>query len=241
MIRRLRKRVLPNLATVLTTWQFRRCRCCGKYSFHLQFGVDEEYRKCLLCTANLRYEMQAEYLREHFVPEQLQILELDPNSCLRPFLQRGKHYIRTYYRPDHKVGAVRGDGSIMEDITRLSMPAQSLDLIVSSDVLEHVPDVAAAFSESFRVLRPGGAHIFTVPFEAKTFRRAALQNGQIQHFAPPEYHADPLDPEGILAFWHFGPDLQEHFGQTGLKFELVQGPEGKRRSVVWKASRPIER
>jgi Methyltransferase domain len=238
MIRRLRKRVLPNLGVLVTTWQVRHCRCCERVSLHLQFGPDEEYRKCLRCTANLRYEMQAEYLRDNFALEKLDILELDPNSCLRPLLERGKSYIRTYFRPGHVAGTIRDDGSIMEDITHLTFRDASLDLIVSSDVLEHVPDVRAAFRESFRVLRAAGVHVFTVPFEPRTFQRAAFGDGVVHYFAEPEYHADPLDPLGILAFWHFGPDLQQQFGDTGLIFALVKGPEGARRSVVWEARKP---
>ena len=239
IIRRLRIRVLPNLGVLLTKWQIRHCRCCQKMSLFLQFGSDEETRVCLRCTANLRFEMQAEYLRENFEPEQCDILELDPNSCLRPFLKRGRTYIRTYFRPCQAVGAMRADGSVMEDITHLTLRDASCDLIASSDVLEHVPDAAAAFRESFRVLRPGGAHVFTVPFEPETVRRAILENGKVRHLVtPPEYHADPLDPAGILAFWHFGADLQQQFAGTGLEFSLVKGPEGLRRSVVWLARKP---
>lgn len=240
MLRRLQKRVLPNLGTLVTTWQIRHCRCCERTVLHLQFGPDEEYRKCVRCTANLRYEMQAEYLRDNFPLQSLDILELDPDSSLRPILEKGRSYARTYFRPGHTPGTVRPDGSIMQDITRLSLPDASLDLIVSSDVLEHVPDVAAAFRESFRVLRPGGAHVFTVPFEPATVQRAVLGEEGVRHLVtPPEYHADPLDPSGILAFWHFGPDLQQHFGNTGLQFSVVKGPEGKRHSVVWLARKPV--
>ena len=239
MLRRLSKRVLPNLGTLATTWQIRRCRCCEQVSLHLQFGPDEEYRKCVRCTANLRYELQAEYLRDSFRIETLDILELDPNSCLRPILQKARSYVRTYFRPGHVPGTARPDGSVMEDITRLTFPDASLDLIVSSDVLEHVPDALAAFRESFRVLRPGGAHVFTVPFERATVQRAVLEDGRVSHLVtPPEYHADPLDANGILAFWHFGPDMQQQFGSTGLIFSLVKGPEGNRRSVVWQAANP---
>lgn len=194
---------------------------------------------CLRCTANLRYEMQAEYLRENFRFGELDILELDPNSCLRPSLEQGRSYTRSYFRPGHDRGMERADKSRMEDITNLTFPGDSLDLIVSSDVLEHVPDASAAFRESFRVLRPGGAHVFTVPFEPRTVQRAALDGGKVRHIVlPPEYHADPLDPRGILAFWHFGPDLQQQFGNSGLVFSLVKGPEGLRRSVVWQALKP---
>jgi hypothetical protein len=239
MMRRLRRHVFPNLGYLVTRSQLRRCRACSKLSLHLQFGPDEEYRICVRCTANLRYELQAEYLRENFIPEKLDILELDPNSCLRAFLERGHSYIRSYFRPGHAVGDMRPDGARMEDITHLSLQNESLDLIVSSDVLEHVPNAKAAFDETFRVLRAGGAHIFTVPFEKETIQRAVLENGGVRHLAEPEYHSDPLDPKGILAFWHYGPDLQQQFGSTGLTFTLVKGPEGARRSVVWQARKPL--
>jgi hypothetical protein len=237
MTGRLRKRVLPNLRYLVTNSQLRRCKVCRKPTLFLQFGPDEETRLCIRCTANLRYELQAEYLREHFVPERLDILELDPNSCLRPFLERGRSYVRSYFRPGHKPGTVCDDGSRMEDITQLTFPDESLDLIVSSDVLEHVPDAEAAFRETFRVLRPGGAHVFTVPFEPETVRRAVMEDGKIRHLLEPEYQSDPLDPNGILAFWHYGPDLQQQFGGTGLQFQLVKGPTGRRRSVVWVAKK----
>lgn len=238
MMRRLRKRVLPNLGNIVAKARIRRCRACQNMSLFLQFGPDEEIRTCFRCTANLRYEMQAEYLRENFHPEKLDILELDPNSCLRPFLSRGKTYTPTYFRPGHERGSINADGARMEDITNLTFHGQSLDLIVSSDVLEHVPDAQVAFRETFRVLRPGGAHVFTVPFEPKTVRRAVIENGQLRHLTEPEYHSDPLDPKGILAFWHFGPDLQQQFGSSGLEFTLVKGPEGLRHSVVWLAKKP---
>jgi len=184
--------------------------------------------------------MQAEYLRDHYDLGALDILELDPNSCLRPILSRARSYVRTYFRFGHAVGARRADGSLMQDITSLTFDDASVDLIVSSDVLEHVPDLEAAFRESFRVLRPGGSHVFTVPFEPSTVRRAVLEQGTVRHLVtPPEYHADPLDPGGILAFWHLGPDLQDAFGDSGLVFELVKGPEGRRRSVVWRARKAI--
>jgi SAM-dependent methyltransferase len=166
-------------------------------------------------------------------------LELDPNSSLRPFLEQKRSYTRTYYRAGHAPGTRGKDGALMEDITRLTLPDASLDLIISSDVLEHVPDVEAAFRESFRVLRPGGAHVFTVPPEPATVRRAVIEDGSTRHLVtPPEYHSDPLDPHGILAFWHFGPDFQQWFGASGLTFTSVEWDEGNRRSAVWEARKP---
>jgi 2-polyprenyl-3-methyl-5-hydroxy-6-metoxy-1,4-benzoquinol methylase len=41
---------------------------------------------------------------------------------------------------------------------------ESFDLVITSDVFEHLPDVAPAVREILRTLKPGGAHIFTVPW-----------------------------------------------------------------------------
>jgi SAM-dependent methyltransferase len=45
----------------------------------------------------------------------------------------------------------------------LPLPANSVDLVLSSWVLEHLPTPAHTFSEVARVLRPGGAFIFLTP------------------------------------------------------------------------------
>lgn len=45
----------------------------------------------------------------------------------------------------------------------IPLPASSVDLVLSSWVLEHLPDPARTFHEIARVLRPGGGFIFLTP------------------------------------------------------------------------------
>jgi SAM-dependent methyltransferase len=205
----------------------------------IAIGEDEEFHICVRCRANLRYELLAQYLR-HFGPnlQSLDVLELDPGSPLQPILKTARGYVRSFFRPDVKPGTRRMDGVVCEDITALTFGDASLDIIVSSDVLEHVPDPAAAFRESARVLRPGGVHIFTVPPKPVTLQRAALENGRTRILMdPPEYHWDPLDPAGVLVYWEYGPDLVQSFATPGLQFRLAVGPEGVGGRVVWEAKR----
>jgi SAM-dependent methyltransferase len=49
------------------------------------------------------------------------------------------------------------------DLTALPVPDASVDRVMASEVLEHIPDDAAAFAEIARVLRPGGRIVVTVP------------------------------------------------------------------------------
>jgi len=191
----------------------------------------EEFRRCLRCGANLRYELLAEQLRVRDLARE-DVLELDAASPLRPILARARTYYRSYYDPAVAPGTLRSDGARMEDITRLTFPDHSLDLIVSSDVLEHVADLERALAETARVLRMGGMHVFTVPFRLRTRRRPADE---------PEFHGDPESAggEGILAEWDIGPDAIEILSRPDLELFLNPVPEGyDMRFVWWAVKRP---
>ncbi len=235
VIRKVRRRVLPNLR-YLPASRFRVCGACQARTLILAFGQDEEFHICIRCRANLRYELLARYLRQSYPHvERLDILELDDRSPLRGYFAGARSYVRSSYRDEIPPGTVLADGVVCEDITHLTRQDASLDLIVSSDVLEHVPDVAAAFRETARVLRRGGAHVFTVPPREITRQRARLESGRIVHLQDPEYHFDPLSSSGILTFWDFGPDFPERFAVAGLSIRAAFGPEGSSGRIVWEA------
>lgn len=49
------------------------------------------------------------------------------------------------------------------DVCALPLGADSIDVVVSANLLEHVPDDVAALREFFRVLKPGGVAAIVVP------------------------------------------------------------------------------
>ena len=53
--------------------------------------------------------------------------------------------------------------ALSADATRLPFGSESFDAIIAAEILEHVPDDAAAMAEIARVLRPGGTVAITVP------------------------------------------------------------------------------
>lgn len=126
-----------------------------------------------------------------------------------------------FVSPDTPPGTVREDGVRHEDVTRLSMADNSLDAIISLDVLEHVPDFGAAFAECCRTLRPGGRLIWTVPFAEYSAPHAILAkvrpDGSIEHFGEPEYHGNPMSEEGALCFQHFGWDMLKEVREAGFR------------------------
>ncbi len=58
---------------------------------------------------------------------------------------------------DKLIGVLRGDA------TRLPFPDASFDVVITSEVLEHIQDDVRAIAEMVRVLRPGGRFAATVP------------------------------------------------------------------------------
>jgi hypothetical protein len=115
-----------------------------------------------------------------------------------------------------------------EDITQLTFRESTFDAVISLDVLEHVPAYLAALSEFFRILRPGGTLIVTIPFmqdSEKTKIRALMDaDGSITHIEEPDYHGDPVREGGVLCFQDFGWDLLQVTRQCGFSDALMALP-----------------
>lgn len=106
-----------------------------------------------------------------------------------------------------------------EDLTQLTFDSGSFDLVVTQDVFEHVPSYTKAFLECYRVLKPKGQLVFSIPFFpelAVTRVRAELsQTGEVTHILEPEYHGNPLG-QGSLCFQNFGWDLLDSLREAGF-------------------------
>jgi SAM-dependent methyltransferase len=129
------------------------------------------------------------------------------------------------FQPNVQRGSY-ADGVRNEDLVALTYPDASFDLVLTSETLEHVPDLAAALGEIFRVLVPGGRHVFTVPIlpgVAKTFARAVRDPyGNIHHLATPISH--PGGDSGYPVFTEFGADLPEILREAGFEVDVRFGP-----------------
>jgi len=113
----------------------------------------------------------------------------------------------------------RRDGVLCQDVQRLSFDDECFDLVVSEEVFEHVPDYRRGFAEVRRVLKPGGYHIFSVPFSLThaTRERFELREGERVPVLPVASHGDPLRGT-VPVFTDFGRDLPEVL--AGLGFEV---------------------
>jgi SAM-dependent methyltransferase len=106
-----------------------------------------------------------------------------------------------------------------EDALALSFGDTSLDIIISTDVLEHVPEIEPAIAEAGRVLRPGGRFLFSLPFKPGldvSVQRAQLRDGEVVHLHEPQFHGNPVSAEGSLVFWDHGWDLLDRLHRHGF-------------------------
>jgi SAM-dependent methyltransferase len=155
----------------------------------------------------------------------LRIAEINRIDGLHAVLSRLPHLASSDYQPGARPGSLF-EGVRTEDLTRLTYPDRSFDLVLTSETLEHVPDLDAALREIRRVLVPGGRHVFTIPLlpgVPRTFARSVIvPDGAIEDRAPRICH--PGGDWGYPVFTEFGMDLPEPLGRAGFGCEVYFGP-----------------
>jgi len=102
------------------------------------------------------------------------------------------------------------------DFQNLSFGDAAFDVVLASDVFEHVRDDAAGYKDVFRVLKPGGTFILTVPYShelEKTTRRVNTDGDRDVMIMEPEYHGGGGH---TLAYRNYGRDLLSLLHSTGF-------------------------
>jgi len=134
------------------------------------------------------------------------------------------HYVESRYVDGAEPGLDLGDRTTSQDLQRLTFADESFDLVISSHVMEHVPNPWRALEEVRRVLRPGGRYIFSIPFRgpplSDTVARAVLEDGEVRHLVEPAYHNSPQGPS--LVFHDFGADLVDRGNACGLLVRILR-------------------
>jgi len=130
--------------------------------------------------------------------DHLKILEINEaghiHQCLSVF---AKHELRSY--PDLNINDTQ-------------LESDSFDVVIHSEVLEHVDNPVHALSECLRILKPGGAVVFTVP--VMTGRMTRSREG-----LPASYHGCPpqTGDDGYRVRTEFGADMWTSVIQAGFR------------------------
>lgn len=181
---------------------------------------------CEGCGSIPRFRALIDTLNRHFPNwRELNIHESSPGCAASDKLRREcQHYVGSYYYVDVPRGQFRGLNR-SEDLERQTFFDGSFDLVITQDVMEHVLDPAAAFREIARTLKPGGAHVFTVPwyYWQDTKVRAVRAGDEIKCLYEPEYHGNPIDESGALVVTEWGWDLTDFiYRSSGMITTVVR-------------------
>jgi SAM-dependent methyltransferase len=215
------------------------CNICGDILEYPDYKVVNNFREttiCKSCGANRRHNDMALVLLTEMRIKKLYL------SKAKKQIYKNKVYLLESYGPifnvfsdspnfvcseywDNVPNGQIVNGVYCEDVRKLTFNGNSFDFIISQDVFEHIPNPEEGFREIYRVLKPGGYHIFTVPFSRKMNKsrtRAIVINGQTKHILPPTYHGDILRREGILVYTDFGQDLLEILLKIGFQTKVFE-------------------
>lgn len=190
------------------------CPCCKRDTVF--FATNSWFRDnyaCTSCGSTPRERALIATLDKHF-PDwpNLRIHESSPSNSGASLAMRSRcpGYIASQFHPGATLGSIV-DGHSNQNLEQQTFPDESFDLVVTQDVLEHLFHPDRGFKEIARTLRKGGAHVFSVPIinrHRKSKVWAELdENGELRFLGTPEYHSNPVDPEGCPVTMHWGFDI----------------------------------
>jgi len=239
MFGRVMKRVSERVKLAMCEKQAGYCTICEKDVRFLKLDPWlRDHYLCRGCGSIPRFRAMVKVLNEQFPDwRNMTIHESSPGGASSEKISREcRGYVASQFFADVPRGQMKG-AQRSEDLEQLTFEDASFDLTVTQDVFEHVLRPERAFEEIARTLKPGGAHVFTVPWYRgkKTVVRARADGkGGVEHLLKPDYHGNPIDPSGSLVITEWGDELCDFIlRESGMKTEILSffepafGLEGK--------------
>jgi len=168
----------------------------------------------------------------------VRILESSARGSYPAMLKEHFEYYATEY--DEKKIAEGTRPTEYADFQRLHFPDAHFDVVIASDVFEHVRKDDLGYREICRVLKPGGSLLLTVPYDhdrRETIVRVDTRGSADVHLLEPEYHGGG----GLtLAYRNYGRDLLDLLKSVGYSvchLDLEVRQEGITRQPVFVATK----
>lgn len=214
------------------------CRICGRrQTFERTLLAIRETYRCQSCRGSLREREQAmailQVLGAHdaclagFVERggarDLAIYEPGTTGPFRPLFENLPGYRQSCFYSEEERGRA-SERIPHQDLEALDLDDSSFDLVISSDILEHVRRPKRAFAEVARILRPGGFHVFTVPMQAPlrehSVARVDTTGAEDVELLPARFHGNGRGGRSLV-YTDFGVDILDFLAEAGTPARLV--------------------
>ncbi|MEM7509195.1 MAG: methyltransferase domain-containing protein [Pseudomonadota bacterium] len=197
------KRDPAQLRRKTRSWHCPLCQFSGRF---IDAGARRDAR-CPNCGSRERERIIGLYwMREPWDWAEARILHFSPEKAIWPMLRGLPGYVSSDVERHKRAAETL-------DIRALAKPDASFDYLICNHVLEHVVEDRKAMAECFRVLRPSGKALFSVPIEpdlAETWT------------PPPEM--DAVEIARICGELHvrlYGADFPDLLRQTGFEVREI--------------------
>lgn len=222
------------------------CNLCGRRTlFICDEAADRWIRRCCRCRSTPKYraivqviesetgDKLSQFVREH------KIYELSTTSPIFRKLRGHPNYEASGYFSDRPFGKKITSSYWNQDLQRLTFASESFDVVISSETMEHVRRPWQGFSEVYRILKPGGFYVFTIPFRSDRLTRPRVDTARDKDvfLLPKVYHQDPYRPQDSLVYTDFGTDLPELLRSIGFDTEVI--PVLNKQSDIHDDLRPV--
>lgn len=194
------------------------CPCCGwKVRAFTRGGVSFHRRSlsyCPRCNSKARHRRIWLFLQKktNLFAARTRLLYVSPNYCFsRRFIAMPNvDYVGIDYRNHHNV-------SVKVNLAAVPLGSNAFDAIVCVHVLEHIEQDRQAIGELFRVLKPGGWAVISVPIrlDQKTYEDPTI--------TAPEERERAFGETVHVRF--YGYDLRDRLQACGFQVKLYLGKE----------------
>jgi SAM-dependent methyltransferase len=129
-----------------------------------------------------------------------------------------------FYAPEFDLEKIKAgaDPRKYADLQALAFKDETFDIIIASEVFEHVREDVKGFREVFRTLKNGGTFLLTVPYNhqlEKTNIFVKINGDRDVFLVPPRYHGGGGN---TLAYREYGRDLLGLLNSIGFAVGYIE-------------------
>ena len=192
------------------------CNICGWSGEFFRPEMDREGTMCRNCSSTSRHRAVAHIVGQILRQGSLPVFQWPGDKSVRILESsaRGPHPVMfaekfDYFAVEYDPAKIARGKHPREyaDFQNLHFEDAMFDLVVASDVFEHVRKDEDGYRQIYRVLKPGGSFIMTVPYDhdrPETIVRVDTSGKEDVHLMEPEYHGGGGH---TLTYRNYGRDL----------------------------------